>query len=428
MANALPSNNLLVNVPTYQKSDLGPLYICNPMIYTANKMFDNFQDFIGQKGATVNFDKPIQFVGTPSLIANFEAVVQRIQSLSVNKEFSVAMSGTAQQFIFNLNDYMDRIGLSAVRRLGAAVSEDVATLAVTNTYRCYGDGRTPINSFSQLDSALEGMRDYGDPGFPTRGYLPNTYITPIVNSGLNQFVPNRNETISDTWLLGDFAQCSWYRVTNMPKHICGGFGNIDPGTLNLVVSAISTSQNSDGSYSSTVTMTSTGGTETIALAANDILTYDTNGAIGAYFQQFMAYNTTNQKIQTNVLANASSSGGTVTVTVTPGLVSSIDQPSNPAQNINVPLQSLVGATVMTTASHVAGLIVGGNALYLAMPRLPDMYPYPSSSEMDDETGVSMRVYYSVIPGQNIMGLVHDIIWGKTLIPEYALRVAFPLNN
>jgi P22 coat protein - gene protein 5 len=427
MPNALPSNNLLVNVPTYQKSDLGPLYICNPLIYTANKKFDNFQTFIGQKGSTVNFDKPLQLVGTPSLVAQFEAVIQRLQSLSVNQEFSVAISGSAQQFIFNLNDYMDRIGLSAVRRIGAAVSENVAKLALTNTYRCYGDGRTPINSPGQLAQALEGMRDYGDPGFPTRGYLPNTFVPPIVNSMLNQFVPNRNEEISNSWLIGDYEQCSWYRVTNMPKQICGAFGNIDPVTLNLTISAISNSQNSDGTYSTQITMTSTGGTETVALRANDILTLDASGAKNAFFLQFMAYNVTQQKIQVQVLQDASSSGGTVTVNVYPGLVSQVDNPLAPQQNINVPLQSLVGAYVTTTASHQAGLVVGGNALYIAMPRLPSMEPFPSGNEMDDETGVSMRVYYSVIPGQNIQGLVHDIIWGSTLIPEYAFRIAFPLN-
>jgi hypothetical protein len=421
MPNALPSSNLLVNVPTYQKSDLGPLYICNPLIYTANKKFDNFQNLIGQKGSTVNFDKPIQLVGTPSLVANFEAIIQRVQSLTVNNEFSVAISGSAQQFIFNLEDYMDRIGLSAVRRLGAAVSQDVATLAVTNTFRCYGDGRTPVNSYGQLAQAIENMRDFGDPGFPTRGYLPNTMISPIVNSGLNQFVPNRNEAISDTWLLGDFEQCSWYRVTNMPKQICGGFGNVDPSVLALTITSISP----DGT---TLTMnTPTGLTEAIALAQNDIITLDLNNAKNAFWLQFMAYNVTSQKIQLQITANAASSGGNVTATVYPALVSGIDQPLNSAKNINVPLQSLVGATVMVAASHNVGLIVGGNALYVAMPRLPDQYPFPTGNEMDDKTGVSMRVYYGVIPTENIYGLVHDIIWAKTLIPEYSMRIAFPIT-
>ena len=125
-------------------------------------------------------------------------------------------------------------------------------------------------------------------------------------------------------------------------------------------------------------------------------------------------------------ADTSSSGGTVTATVFPPLISGVDQPDNNNKNINVSLADLVGAFVMTTASHNVGFIVGGNALYLAMPQLPDQYPFPSSQEADEETGVSMRVYYGNIPTQNVYGLVHDVIWGKTLVQEYAERIAFPL--
>ncbi len=419
MPQALPADNILQNVQTYQKSDLGPLYICNPLIFTANKMFDDFQNFSGNLGDSVTFDKPLKLVGTDSLVANFERIQQRTQTLTVDKEFSVAIQGNAQQFIFNIDAYMDRLGLPAIRRIGGRISQDVALLAETNTYRCYGDGRSPVNSFAQLDAALESMRDYGDAGYPTRGYLPSTVISAIINSGINQFVPERNEEIAQTWMLGDFAACSWYRVTNMPKHMSGEFGTVDPATLALTVSAISP----DGS---TLTMTSAGGSHTQALAAYDILTLDPNNAVGAFFLQFSQFNTTSQKIQVAVQADATSSGGTVTATIFPALISGVDQPDNNNKNINVSLASLVGATVTTTASHNVGFITGGNALYIAMPRLPDQFPFPSSQEVDDETGVSMRVYYGNIPTQNVYGLVHDVIWGKTLVQEYAMRLAFPL--
>jgi hypothetical protein len=63
MPQALPADNILQNVQTYQKSDLGPLYICNPLIFTANKQFDDFQNFSGNLGDTVTFDKPLKLVG-----------------------------------------------------------------------------------------------------------------------------------------------------------------------------------------------------------------------------------------------------------------------------------------------------------------------------------------------------------------------------
>jgi hypothetical protein len=72
------------------------------------------------------------------------------------------------------------------------------------------------------------------------------------------------------------------------------------------------------------------------------------------------------------------------------------------------------------------LIVGGSALYLAMPRLPEEVPFPTAAEYDKETGVSMRMYFGSLFGQNQRGMVHDAIWASTLVPEYCMRILFPL--
>lgn len=82
------------------------------------------------------------------------------------------------------------------------------------------------------------------------------------------------------------------------------------------------------------------------------------------------------------------------------------------------------ATVLP--SHRCGLVVGGDALYLAMPRLPDEEPFPTAAEPDPLTGVSLRTYYGSLFGQNQRGIVFDATWGSVLVPEYSMRMAFPL--
>jgi hypothetical protein len=77
-------------------------------------------------------------------------------------------------------------------------------------------------------------------------------------------------------------------------------------------------------------------------------------------------------------------------------------------------------------NHRAGLIVGGNALYIGMPRLPEEVPFPTANKSDSDTGVSIRMYYGSLFGQNQRGFVHDVIWGSTLVDEYAMRVVFPV--
>ena len=89
-------------------------------------------------------------------------------------------------------------------------------------------------------------------------------------------------------------------------------------------------------------------------------------------------------------------------------------------------QILPGMQVSVLPSHRSGLITAGDPLFLAMPRLPDQVPFPTGNENDPETGVSMRMYYGTLFGQNQMGMIHDAIWGSTLVPEYSMALVFPL--
>jgi hypothetical protein len=136
-----PSTNALVQVQTYQRSGLGALYNQNPWVNTANKKFLNFQTMVGNLGTVVNFDLPPRFVGVNSLVANFEAAVQRLQPIAVDQQFSVSYSFSAQQLIFNVEDYMQQFGLGAIVQIGNTVGSSVAQNAQTIPFRCFGDGK-----------------------------------------------------------------------------------------------------------------------------------------------------------------------------------------------------------------------------------------------------------------------------------------------
>lgn len=412
-----PSANSLVQVQTYQRSSLGALYNQNPWINTANKMYNNFQTLVGQKGTTVNFDLPPRFVGVNSLVANFEPAAQRLQPLTVDKEYSVSYSFSAQQLIYNVEDYMSRFGLGAVVEIGNVVGASVAQNALTAPFRIFGDGRVALNSYQQYAQALANFRNFGDPGYPTCVYVDDVSIPAVIGSGLQQFVTGRNEDIANSWELGKFSNAEFYQTNLLPVQIAGAYGQAN---LTLTITAIS----ADGT---TITFSSSGGAQAIALAQYDILTLDPNGAAGLFFLQFTGYQTSAQKVQVRVQANTSGSGGgAVTATVYPPLISGVDQPLNNNKNINLPLASLVGVTATSTGNHRRGLITGAQALFLAMPRLNDMDPFPTGNETDVKTGVTMRQYYGSQFGQNIQAMVHDVIWGSTAVPEYTMGIAYPL--
>lgn len=418
---AVPAN-ILQQVQTYQLSSLAFLQNLNCYIGAlSNTKFKDFEKLTGNLGDTVTFDLPPRMTTTNSLIANFQPADQRVQTLTCRQPISTSYAFTAQQFIFNAEQYMERWGKAATKEIGAVIEADVAQVNVTNTFRFFGDGINPINSFTQLANALALFHEFGSASINCQGVLPNTSIPNIVGTGLNQFALDRNNTMANSWELGEFSNCSWYRSNLLPTHIAGSAGNAQSV---LTVSAFT--QNGPNNSIDSITFTG-------APNANDpaaVLQFDKfqfqDGVAGLpnlRFRTFIGHIPSQAPVQFQAIANATSGAGpgnAVTVFINPPLQSN----GTNDQNLNVPLQ--IGMQAIALPSHKAGLIMAGDPLFLAMPRLPDQSPFYTGNEYDPDTAVSIRMTYGAQFGQNSLGMVHDAIWGKTLVPEYAMALIFPL--
>jgi hypothetical protein len=139
------------------------------------------------------------------------------------------------------------------------------------------------------------------------------------------------------------------------------------------------------------------------------------------FLTFIGHKPSQSPVQFRATADAASTAGSqVTVDIFPALQAAAGKD----QNITSPI--VAGMQVTVLPDHRCGLIMAGNPLFLAMPKLPDEVPYPTSVQQDPDSGASIRQYYGSLFGQNQRGMVHDIIWGKTLVDEYAMMVALPV--
>ena len=414
---AVPAN-MLQTVQTYQMSGLAFLQNLNAFIGTANTRFKDFDRFTANLGSTVTFDLPPRFTTTNSLVATFQPADQRVQPLTVTQQISTSYAFTAQQFIFNVRDYMERFGMGAIKEIGATIEANVALNCVTNTYRFYGDGVTPINSYQQLAQALAFFRNYGAVHHNTKGYLSDIAVPQIVNSGLNQFALTRNDKSSNSWQLGMFSQCEWYQSNLLPVHISGSEG-VNGTTLTVV----SVAQDPLGNITA-ITFSGT----FAASDPNSILQYDKlqfqDGVAGipnVRYLTFIGHQVSSNPVQIQATVGAASTAGSqVTVQIYPPLQ------AGGQNNQNISTQIIAGMQVKVLPSHRAGLITAGDPLFLAMPQLPDEVPYPTANSFDPDTGVSLRQYYGSRFGQNERGMVHDCIWGTTLVPEYSMAIIFPL--
>jgi hypothetical protein len=410
--------NILQQVITYNESELALLLNTFAFISTSNMKFKGFNDDIPKNlGDTVSFDLPPRFTTTNSLVVTFQSAVQRVQQLTVNQQASTAYEFTAQQFIFNVRDYMEVFGKSAIAELGTQVESDVSSLAETNTFRFYGDGVTPISTYLQLANALAFFRNFGAAKDNTKGYLSDITFPLIVNSGLNQFTLDRGNKEAMSWEIGRFSNCEWYQSNLLKTHMAGTEGN--SGSVLTVVSVV---QNSSGGVIQ-ITFSGTAATND----PNSVLAYDkfqfsdgVSGQPNLRFRTFIGHNVSQTPVQFRATTNAASNGSNeVTVDIYPALQAS------PGQDQNINYAIVAGMQVTVLPNHRCGLIMAGNPLFLAMPKLPEEVPYPTSVAQDPDSGASIRQYYGSLFGQNQRGMVHDVIWGKTLVDEYSMMVALP---
>jgi hypothetical protein len=434
--------NILQQVTTYQESSLALLENLTCFVHTANKKFENFQNMTANLGSVVNFDRPYRFVASNGLPATFQPIQQLLQALTVDQAANTSYTVTDPQRIFNYSqqDYMSKIGTPAISELANKVESSLAlnctsavpvTVNVNNVpvptgalhtesgpYRFFGDGTTAISSYQQLAQMIANFKNFGAVSGGIKVILPDTIIPAIIGSGLSQFAPNRNNDIANSWEVGTFGTppVEYYISNLLPVHVAGTLGQAGT-TLTVVSTNDSTGENV------TQIICSGAGTDSNAVKSGDLGSFD-DGVSGFNDMRFLTYighTVSAQPVQFRITADAASSAGNVTLNITPGLCW---QNGNANQNINQTIQA--GMEITLLPSHRAGVIIGGDAFFLAMPRLPDQTPFPSASKMDESTGVSLLTYYGTIFPQAQQGIINATTWGSTMLPDYTMRIVVPV--
>lgn len=432
-------SNILTQVQTYQRSSLGLLINLCCHLATANTKFKNFENVTANLGSTVTFDLPPRFSSAAGLVAQFEPAVQRQLQLVADQSNNVSFAVTSQQRVFNLengeDDYMKVFGKSAIAELANLVEKNIAlnwASAVTNQdsgtlntfsgpYRFFGNGVSAINSYQQLANSVMYFKNYGAVSDGMKVYLPDTIIPAIVGNGLSQFAPERNNDIAMSWEVGEFGtpRVKYYQSNLMPIHVSGNTG-VNAQTLTVVSVDDPTGQNV-----TQITVSGGSNNDASAVFAGDMFQFKdgVSNQPNLRYLTFIGHAQSANPVQVRATANASADGtGNIVISITP----SLNWAGGANQNLNAPIAA--GMQLLTFPSHRCGGILGGNALFLAMPQLPEQAPYPTANEYDQETGASLRLTYGSLFGQNQTGMIYDEVHGSVLVPEYSMRILVPLSQ
>ena len=432
-------NNILQQVQKYQRSSLGLLLNLCCFVSTANTKFKDFDKIQANLGSTVTFDLPPRFTTTAGLVASFQAANQRVLQLGCDQAANTSFAVTAQERIFNLekgeDDYMRVFGKSAIAELANQIEANIALNSVSGVvsqldgttdtfsgpYRFFGDGSTQLTSYQQLAQAIMFFKNYGAVADGIKFYLPDTVIPAIVGNGLNQFVPHRNDDIAMSWEVGDFGTplVHYYQSNLLPIHVSGDTG-VNAQTLTVISTNDPTGQNV-----TQITVSGATASDANAVFAGDVFQFKdgVSGQPNMRYLTFIGHTPSANPVQFRATANAAANAsGDVTISITPAL----NWAGGANQNLNNPIAA--GMQLLTFPSHRAGMIVGGDAFFIAMPMLPEQDPFATANEVDPDTGVSMRLTYGSLFGQNQTGMIYDNTWGSTVVPEYSMRILVPLSQ
>jgi hypothetical protein len=449
------ATNMLQSVQLYEKSALAYMQNLNCFVGSLNTKFKDFNQFKGQLGDTVTMELPYRFTAAEGLVAVSQPVTQRKHSLVLDRSANVTFDYTSPEEILNLgkDGRPSELGVAAIYSLAAQVEGVVAKTAhsavevmVTDPsdpsrmipsgalhtesgpYRFYNDGVTAINSYQQLQQAVENLMELGNPGMDMKFYVPNSVVPAIIGSGLGQFVPKRNDDIANSWEIGAFGTplVNYYKSNMLPVHYSGAVGNASGNDRYLTIVSVN---DPTGANVTQITCTSTLTSTAKAVRAGDVGSIiSTSGYTTPHATTHIGGVATSQPIQMRIASDANTDvSGNITITIiaddeNKGLCW---QAGNPNQNCDISLEA--GMRIQIYPTHRCGILVSGNAFYLAMPRLPDQSPYDSHAEYDESTGVSMRVAAGSLLGLNKTRVIHDCIYACTLVPSYSMRILFPIS-
>jgi hypothetical protein len=442
---AVFATNVLQTVQTYQRSSLALLYNLCCHLSTANMKFKDFNNIEANLGSTVTFDLPPRATTAQGLVADWQPAAQRLMSLACDQANNSSFSVTAQQRIFNLEkgeeDYMRVFGKSFIAELANLIEGNIAKnwdSSVTsqlpggtmNTfsgpYRFFGNGSTPISSFNQLAQMHMLFKNYGSVAEGMKVYLPDTVVPSVVGNGINQFVPRRNDEIAMSWEIGDWGTpvVKYYQSNLMPIHVSGNTG-INAQTLTVV-----STNDATGANVTQITVSGATASDTNAVKSGDVFQFadGVSGQPNMRFLTFIGHQVSANPVQFRATADAAADGsGNVTITLqTTEAGVGLNWAGGSAQNLNNAIAA--GMQLLTFPSHRCGGVLGGEAFYVAMPRLPEQKPYDTANEADPDTGAALRLTYGSVFGQNQTGMIYDEVHGSVIVPEYSMRILCPLSQ
>lgn len=410
-------DNIFRAVTTTQQKGMVIIENSSPVFKKADKMFKDFQNYEGQVGESVDFMKQIKADTANTIVWQNQPAVERLQRLTVDQQVSACTQFTQTQVLF----YTDPLNFdkswmkSAIVNIASQIEQYVSADFIKYPYRFYR--MSASTSFPELQRMLAVFRNFGSVNMTAECFIPDMAVPGVLASGMNQFAPDRNNVLANSWELANYGNCNFNSSNQLQVHFAG-----TEGEAGSTLTVVSTTKNATGAITE-ITFSGCSSPND----PNSVKKYDRFEITTANTSllQFVGYNRSANKIQFMAASDAASNGSSQ-VTVT------LDTPLYPGVSlsdyISISTDIVVNMTATVEDSFVAGCVYSGPAHQVANPQLGDYDPFTTSWQTDPKTGTSLRVAYGSQLGAGTKRFGIDGIYGSTMNPDQCLTLCFPLNQ
>lgn len=453
----MATDNQLFQVSTLQETATGILQDTTPQLSPAisNWKFEGYQNWPAQRGPTINFKKPSKartYREYPTQSTPIDPIEERIQPLTVNLVTTTSFAfEPLESTFFDYKQIAQQHLRTCALAIGTDAAMDVNKIIESSTYRFYSPGisytsSTPvITRLGSTGSYMDMMAEFRSYGFvPDKAVFLCDFKTSsaLCNQALTLFTVNRNDSVVKSWELPMLNNTSLYQTNILQPHISGAIGDAVSSGNPVLLQVQTVTTQSDGGVSQITFQPVTGNfpVSTTGAKANDVFQFvDVSGAPKVRFLTFNSFVGTDLPVQCRVTQDAASTATAITLNFSPALyfndgsVSGYDRLKD-----NITAKIVAGMQVQIMPSHRVGLVMSGQPIYIAAPKIPttanlfvqqgvNINYNMSANSMDQETGVSILLQAGTRFPSTTMEWFATMQYGVTAIPEQMMRVLLPLN-
>lgn len=394
--------NTLLTAQTIARKSAMILHQKLNFLGNTNRQYDDTYSMSGaNRGDTAKIRVPARYVGGDGAAITAEDSTQTSVALTLSHQFHVPVYLTTKELSLSVDDFSDQVAEPAMAQLAAKMESTLLTEAKNGVYNLVGTaGTTPNAALTYLQANGRLTEGLAPTSMRCIVASPDAHLTIVdANKGLFQ----SSTEIAKQYREGRMGMglgMDWYENTLVPTHTNG----------NKVASVTVSAQPTEGS--STLVLAGVANADTFkagtvfTIASVNRVHPETRVSV-AKLQQFV------------ITADVTSTGTTVSVTVSPGFFSTGSQ-----QNITALPAAAAAITFVGSAStgYVQNMAFHKNAFVLATADLvlPKGVDMSGRATMD---GIAMRFVRQYEIGTDKLISRWDVLCGLAVPrPELACRV------